>query len=74
MIKRMDHPFIQFARAIPRPFIAILFALIWAIAEIEEIGLSVEFRVLAGACITWYFGERAYRHSKDKNGGTNATV
>ena len=58
----------EITRAITRPAVTVIFAAVMAQAVIEGIELPPWFLSLAIPCIVWWFGERAYTHSKERNG------
>ena len=64
----MPAPLTDFTRAMTRPIVTILFTMAIVIAVLQEIDLPPWFLSLAIPCIVWWFGERAYTHSKERNG------
>ena len=60
------NPIVEIFRAIVRPAITIMFGA--AIVHLVTQGITPPawFLAMAGICISWYFGERAIRHIKEK--------
>jgi len=54
-------------RAVTRPIVTVLFASALAGMAVEGIDPPGWFLALAIPCITWWFGERAYIHRKERN-------
>jgi len=61
--------FSEMFRAVARPAITIIFAVVIAQVVIEGIDIPQWFLALAIPCITWWFAERTITHIKGKNGG-----
>jgi len=61
--------FTEFFRAVVRPAITIIFAVVIAQLVIERIEVPQWFLALAIPCITWWFAERTVGHIKGRNGG-----
>lgn len=60
------NPVVEIIRAIARPAISVIFAAVVAQVVVEGIEAPTQFWALAGACILWWFGERAITHIKEK--------
>ena len=60
----MTNPIVDIIRAVARPAISVIFAAVIAQVVIEGIDAPDKFWALAGACILWWFGERAITHVK----------
>ena len=61
--------FTEMFRAIVRPAITIIFAVVIAQLVIEARAVPEWFLGLAIPIITWWFAERTVQHIKGKNGG-----
>jgi hypothetical protein len=61
--------FSDMLRAVARPAITIIFAVVIAQAVIQGRSVPDWFLALSIPIITWWFAERTVGHIKDKNGG-----
>lgn len=64
----MENSVAEIIKAITRPAISIIFAVILAYAAIKCIQLPTWFLSMAIPCIAFWFGERAITHAKEKKG------